>query len=39
MINLRIIRVYYSHRDWAGIDRMHRMIAWTWRGVPHSITI
>ena len=31
-----MIRIYLRKQDWAGLGYKHRMIAWTWKGVPRS---
>ena len=39
MINLRLIRLYCRKQDWAGVGFPHRLVAWTWRGIPRSIIL
>jgi len=37
MINFVIIRLYFRANDWAGLGIKHRMVAWSWRGIPRSL--
>jgi hypothetical protein len=39
MLNLWFVRIYLKPDDWAGVGYKHFLIAWTWRGLPRSITI
>lgn len=33
------MRFYFHRRDWAGLGYPHRMVAWTWFGVPRSLIL